>query len=119
MSLRLLPILMASTLIAPSALAEGFEPPAPVTSSPYAYAKSGAKGERARAAGSAGAKVIGGEVSAEGAWPWQVALLIAGVEVASGAPALADLKPPAIDLSDLDDLEATQQLLVEVGLLTT
>lgn len=45
--------------------------------------------------------------------------LIAGVEVESGAPALADLSPPAVDLSDLDDLEATQQLLVEVGLLTT
>ncbi|MFP5479682.1 MAG: serine protease [Alphaproteobacteria bacterium] len=85
MSLRLLPILMASTLIAPSALAEGFEPPAPVTSSPYAYAKSGAKGERARAAGSAGAKVIGGEVSAEGAWPWQVALLVSGMPVSTEA----------------------------------
>lgn len=33
-------------------------------------------------------------------------------------PPLAELNPPAVDLSSLDDLEATQQLLVETGLLT-
>ncbi|CAJ1503085.1 iron ABC transporter substrate-binding protein [[Mycobacterium] burgundiense] len=44
--------------------------------------------------------------------------LIAGVEPGSEMPPLADLDPPAVDLSSLDDLEATQQLLVETGLLT-
>ncbi len=52
-----------------------------VTSSPFAYAKSGAKAERAKATDAAGAKVIGGEVAAEGAWPWQVALLVGGAPV--------------------------------------
>ena len=85
MTLRFLPILLTTTLVAPLALAEGFETPAPVTASPYAYAKSGAKAERAKAAGSAGAKVIGGEVAAEGAWPWQVALLVGGAPVGTDA----------------------------------
>ncbi|MCX7286530.1 MAG: serine protease, partial [Rhodobacterales bacterium] len=46
-------------------------------------AKSGAKAARAAAAETAasGAKVIGGEVAADGAWPWQVALLVAGTPV--------------------------------------
>lgn len=44
--------------------------------------------------------------------------LIAGVAAASEMPPLADLQPPAVDLSQLDDIEATQQLLVETGLLT-
>lgn len=50
-------------------------------SSPYEFAKSGAKAERAKAAEAGGAKVIGGEVAAEGAWPWQVALLVGGAPV--------------------------------------
>jgi secreted trypsin-like serine protease len=57
--------------------------------SPFAYAKSGAKAGRAAtaeaAAGSGGAKVIGGEVAADGAWPWQVALLVAGQPVSTDA----------------------------------
>lgn len=53
----------------------------PSTASPYAYAKSGGKADRAATAGPAGAKVIGGEVAAEGAWPWQVALLVGGAPV--------------------------------------
>lgn len=44
--------------------------------------------------------------------------LIAGVAVAEGVPPLNDLNPPAVDLSDLDDIEATQELLVKTGLLT-
>lgn len=44
--------------------------------------------------------------------------LIAGVNPGSEMPPLADLQPPAVDLSQLDDLEATQELLVETGLLT-
>jgi secreted trypsin-like serine protease len=55
------------------------------TASPYLYAKSGAKADRARSATEAGAKVIGGEVAAPGAWPWQVALLVGGAPVGTDA----------------------------------
>ncbi len=41
-----------------------------------------------------------------------------GVEAASGLPALSTLNPPAIDLSDLDDLAGTLELLRKVGALT-
>lgn len=54
----------------------------PAGKNPYEYARSGAKAaheEAARAAG--GGKVIGGAVAAEGAWPWQVALMINGAPV--------------------------------------
>lgn len=53
----------------------------PSASSPFLFAKSGAKAERGRMADEALAKVIGGEVAAEGAWPWQVALLVGGAPV--------------------------------------
>jgi len=50
--------------------------------SPFAYAQSGKKAEnmaKAEAANAAsGGRVIGGEVAADGAWPWQVALMING-----------------------------------------
>jgi len=76
-----------AVLLASTALAEegpGFAVKAGgVTVSPFAYAKSGAKAARAATAEAAGAKVIGGEVAAEGAWPWQVALLVGGAEVSS------------------------------------
>lgn len=55
----------------------------PVTAAPFSYAKSGAKAERGKASVDAGAKVIGGELAAEGAWPWQVALMVAGAPVSS------------------------------------
>lgn len=51
------------------------------TGSPFEYAKSGAKAARAAGAETAGAKVIGGELAAEGAWPWQVALMVGGTPV--------------------------------------
>lgn len=54
-----------------------------VTASPFAYAQSGKKAERsaeAEATGGGG-KVIGGEVAADGAWPWQVALMINGAPI--------------------------------------
>lgn len=44
--------------------------------------------------------------------------LIAGVEPSAEMPPLSALQPPAVDLSQLDDLEATQELLVKTGLLT-
>ncbi len=76
-------------LLATPALAETTFPtptPAdPATASPFAYAKSGAKAARAAEATEAGAKVIGGEIAAEGAWPWQVALLVGGAPVSTDA----------------------------------
>ncbi|MGB3481394.1 MAG: iron ABC transporter substrate-binding protein [Mycobacterium sp.] len=44
--------------------------------------------------------------------------LVAGVAANDAMPALTDLQPPAVDLSQLDDLEATQEMLVNTGLLT-
>ncbi|MFN3007113.1 iron ABC transporter substrate-binding protein [Mycolicibacterium wolinskyi] len=44
--------------------------------------------------------------------------LIAGVAPSGEMPPLSDLQPPPVDLSALSDLEATQELLVETGLLT-
>ncbi|WP_128514530.1 serine protease [Tabrizicola thermarum] len=78
---------LALTFFATPLLAEDkpFSPPNPATASPYLYAKSGAKAVRAAQATEAGAKVIGGEVAAEGAWPWQVALLVGGAPVGTDA----------------------------------
>jgi secreted trypsin-like serine protease len=53
------------------------------TASPFEFARSGAKAERGKAAEVAGGKVIGGELAANGAWPWQVALLVNGRPVGS------------------------------------
>ena len=83
---RLLPALLL-TLLATPLMAEDkpFPNATPTTASPYLYAKSGAKAERAAQADTSGAKVIGGEVAAEGAWPWQVALLVGGQPVGPDA----------------------------------
>ena len=85
MTLRLLRAAAVLGLFAVPALAEDAPAfaaaKATATSSPFLYAKSGAKAERAKSAGAAGAKVIGGEPAAEGAWPWQVALLVGGAPV--------------------------------------
>lgn len=44
--------------------------------------------------------------------------LVASVAPSAEMPPLTDLQPPAVDLSQLDDIEATQELLVKTGLLT-
>lgn len=84
---RTLPILVAGLVAgadcASTSLALAEEPAKTDASpsSPYGFAASGKKAERAATALSAGAKVIGGQVAAEGAWPWQVALMVGGAEV--------------------------------------
>lgn len=44
--------------------------------------------------------------------------LLAGVAPQAELPTLDELQPPALDLSDLDTLAETQELLADVGLLT-
>jgi secreted trypsin-like serine protease len=80
--LALLPL----TLAAPLALAEApsFPPKdGGASASPFNYARSGSKAARSERAEAeaAGARVIGGEEAAEGAWPWQVALIVGGAPV--------------------------------------
>lgn len=50
----------------------------PNTASPFAFAQSGMKAARAKAAANAtsGARVVGGTVANPGAWPWQIGLMI-------------------------------------------
>ena len=43
--------------------------------------------------------------------------LIEGVPSTAGLPSIAELEPPAIDLSGLDDLEGTLELLRSAGVL--
>ena len=80
------PVLAAALLIPGLALAETAAPAlsgdsAAAPMSPFDFVKSGKKAERDKAAAEAdpaGSKVIGGQVAADGAWPWQVALLWSG-----------------------------------------
>lgn len=55
--------------------------------SPFAYVQSGGKAAHQAevAAQESGARVIGGELAPDGAWPWQVALLINGRPVGAEA----------------------------------
>lgn len=77
---------VALGLAAQMAGAEAAKPPFGALTppqSPYQWAKSGAKAayqEKATKA-AAGGKVIGGQVADEGAWPWQVALMLNGAPV--------------------------------------
>ena len=57
----------------------------------------------------------GQEFFAEETFEYPLAL---GVDAAAGLPQLDTLEPPEVDLSDLDSLEKTQELLAETGLLT-
>jgi iron(III) transport system substrate-binding protein len=43
--------------------------------------------------------------------------LVSGIQAPEGLPSLESLRSPTLDLSDLDDLSATQELLQRVGLL--
>lgn len=77
-------LLLLTALAAPAAHAEDVAFAAPeggTTASPFEFARSGGKAERAATEDEAGAKVIGGEVAAEGAWPWQVAFIVGGAPV--------------------------------------
>jgi secreted trypsin-like serine protease len=57
----------------------------PATASPFNYAQSGMKAARAKEAAekTSGARVVGGELSADGAWPWQIGLMINGAPAGS------------------------------------
>jgi len=84
--IRKLSILLAVAIAAPAAGAfelffDTYEGGVKAPTGPYEDAKSGEKGKRGAAAAEAGAKVIGGQVAAEGAWPWQVALMVGGTQV--------------------------------------
>jgi secreted trypsin-like serine protease len=76
-------LLFVLSLVPAVAAAEGFAAPKadPALSSPFAFAKSGQKTARAAKSIGSGARVVGGDLAAEGAWPWQVALMIAGEPV--------------------------------------
>lgn len=73
----------AETAFDPASAAAG----SAAMASPFGFAASGAKAERdaAMAAGAdaSGARVVGGEVAADGAWPWQVALTVAEMPVST------------------------------------
>ncbi|WP_164512271.1 serine protease [Oceaniglobus ichthyenteri] len=80
---------VVATLFAATATAQETSAVGPTDTaarSPFAFAESEAKAKaRAaaeKAAESSGGRVIGGEIAAEGAWPWQVGLLIGGRPVA-------------------------------------
>jgi len=83
--------LVTAGLAATAALAQDAtaETAVPTENAPIAFARSQAKANAAAAAAKAaeasGGRVIGGEVAAEGAWPWQVALMVAGVPVEPNA----------------------------------
>lgn len=82
---RFLTSLCVSALLATTAFAQSTAPEAaPVDAnlqSPFAFADSGGKAEQMAEAEAKGedeaGRVLGGEVAADGAWPWQVGLMIA------------------------------------------
>lgn len=78
-------VLALAGMTAAPALSEEAAPEAPKgTESPFLYASSGDKAAHdAALPDEAGAKVIGGELAADGAWPWQVALTVANMPVST------------------------------------
>ncbi|SEP75692.1 serine protease [Thalassovita taeanensis] len=80
---------LGTALLASTATAQEFSaPPAdPTQSSPFAFAESHKKAERTQemTKDGSGSRVIGGELAAPGAWPWQVGLMIAGQPVTPDA----------------------------------
>lgn len=87
MKFSAMPLLWASVLVpALGAIAAQAQEAAPLAQpaehrvSPFEFAESGTKAEALETAAAAegAGRVIGGEVAGEGAWPWQVALVVAG-----------------------------------------
>jgi len=80
---------LTSDALAQDAPALPKEAPPAAKASPFAWAKSGDKASHEKAArekaASAGGKVIGGTLAGQGAWPWQVALMVAGEPVSADA----------------------------------
>lgn len=78
-------VLAMVALMAAAAVAQAEEKPVfgtakPGAASPLAWAKSGGKAAHlealAKAEAAGGGKVVGGQPAADGAWPWQVALML-------------------------------------------
>lgn len=83
-SLALAAALLAAPISAQDLVAPKVEPE---NASPFSFAESKKKAERSAkmAEDGSGSKVIGGELAANGAWPWQVGLMIAGQPVSPNA----------------------------------
>lgn len=75
----------AAVLVASSVSAQDFQSTTSdaALASPFSFASSHKKADRAKEMSTkdSGSRVIGGKVSQDGAWPWQVALTIAGYPV--------------------------------------
>ncbi|MBA83780.1 serine protease [Thalassobius sp. S69A] len=82
-------VMAAALMTAPAVTAQEIEMPAvdAANASPFDFAASNRKAERAEqmAKDGSGSKVIGGELAANGAWPWQVGLMIAGYPLSPDA----------------------------------
>lgn len=83
MSYRLLPTLgLVAALALPAAAQTSDSAADAAPSNPFDFADTGAKADRRTeveaAQGDSGSRVIGGAPAQPGAWPWQVALMIAG-----------------------------------------
>ncbi|MCB5409626.1 serine protease [Pseudogemmobacter faecipullorum] len=78
-------ILLAAGMAAAEVPAFSAAPDGP--SSPFDFVASGGKAARTAAAAEApsGAKVVGGTIAADGAWPWQVALTLADQPVSANS----------------------------------